>query len=285
MSSGSHRDRAIAELLETHGGRLYRIGLRICGNHEDAEELVQETFLSAYRAWDQYRGDAAPLTWLYRIASRVCQRQKRLRAGQPRTMTSLSVPDLEGENFVLELPQPGESPEEAQARRELWDVIEEAIGTLPLDFRMPLVLKEIAELPVATIAEILEVKPATIKTRVHRGRLLLRQALTERLPRRRVEESGPVVCADLLTAKQEALDRGVEFPVPDELLSERCRSFFATLDLGQNACRAVAAAAVLPEDLRRRLDAEMARPGHADPELVSGDPVRSAAAEPTAPEE
>ncbi len=240
------------QLLAEQGGKLYRIGLRICGNHEDAEDLVQETFLTAYKSWDQFRGESSPSTWLYTIASRICQRQKRLRAGEPRHKASLSLPDVGNEDFVLELPQTGPDPFDDQIRRESRETVEHAISTLPLDFRMPLVLKEIAGLPLAEIASILETKEATIKTRIHRGRLLLRQALTEELPRKQVETGGEVVCVDLIQAKQEALDKGLDFPVDPELLGERCRSLFDTLDFSQRMCRDIGSSK-LPESVRSRL--------------------------------
>jgi len=244
--------RAVEALLAEHGGRLYRIGLRICGDPADAEDLVQETFLNAYKSWDGFRGDASPSTWLYTIAMNACRRQKRLRAGQPSQLQSLDLPDIASEDFVPELPSSAPDPYDESVRRETRELVEDAISALPFDFRMPLVLKEIADLSVAQISSIIDLKPATVKTRLHRARLLLRQALTERVPRRPVEKSGEAVCLDLIQAKQEALDRGVEFTFPPELLTERCASLFATLDLSRQVCLEIRRGA-LPDDVRRRI--------------------------------
>lgn len=95
---------AIPRLLEEHGDRIYGLALRTCGNPDDAEELVQETFLNAFRRWDSFEGRSDPSTWLYTIATRACRRMHRLKSGEPRTMLSLDdllpshedgVPNLE----------------------------------------------------------------------------------------------------------------------------------------------------------------------------------------------
>ena len=93
--------------------------------------------------------------------------------------------------------------------------------------------------PLSEVASILGVKEATIKTRVHRARLALRKTLAEDLPRRDAPhpDHSRQVCLDLLGAKQEALDRGVDFPVPPEELCTRCKSLFSTLDLTYDACQ------------------------------------------------
>jgi RNA polymerase sigma-70 factor (ECF subfamily) len=69
MSAGE----AVERLMQDHGGRIYGLGLRLCGDPEDARDLVQETFLRAYRKWDQFEGRSEPATWLYTIASRVAR--------------------------------------------------------------------------------------------------------------------------------------------------------------------------------------------------------------------
>jgi RNA polymerase sigma-70 factor (ECF subfamily) len=244
-------DVAIPVLLDAHGGRIYGLGLRLCGNPQDAEDLVQETFLRAYRHWSQFEGRSDPATWLYAIAARACRRMHRLRAGQPRRVESLedllpageaTVPDVSG--------QPNELDE--QIHREAKEAIERAIGSLPPAFRQPLVLKEIADFSLAEIAAILGIKEATVKTRVHRGRLMLRRELAHQLPRRSAPppDHSKQVCLDLLQMKQDAMDRGTAFPLPDGELCDRCRAMFATLDLAQGICLDLGRGE-LPEQLRR----------------------------------
>lgn len=264
-------DEAIPRLVDAHGGRLYGLGLRLCGNSEDARDLVQEIFLQAYRKWDQFEGRSDPSTWLYTIGARACQRMNRRRSGEPTRIETLSELLPAGEASIPYLPAAGgaprsptpsgalaealEDPLQEQVRREAREAIDRALAALPPDFRLALVLKDIAELSVAEVAEVLGIKEATVKTRVHRARLLLRRELAAVLPRRHAtEEPGHerTVCLDLLRAKQEALDRGVPFPVPAESLCERCRALFATLDLARDTCQELARGR-LPEELRERV--------------------------------
>lgn len=103
-------------------------------------------------------------------------------------------------------------------------------------------LVDIAEIPVANVAEILGLREGTVKSRVHRVRLLLRKKLAERLPRRDTPakpEHSRRVCLDLLKAKQEALDRGAEFPFSNDELCYRCRAVFASLDLAHETCKMI----------------------------------------------
>ncbi len=236
MSDSLAASVAIEQLVEDHGDRLFAISKQLCGNESDAEDLVQETFLNAFRAWDRFEGRSKPTTWLYTIAKHACIRRHRKRSGEPETIESLDELLPLGDATVPDPAALGD-PLEENLRRESVERIEHAIATLPIDFRLPVVLKEIAELPTPEIAEILGIPENTVKTRVHRARLKLRKAIASELPQLEDAPDHPVeICLDLLMAKQEALDRGSEFTFSNQELCSRCRSMFATLDLGQEAC-------------------------------------------------
>lgn len=239
MNELASRRSAVAELVDKHGGLIYSLGLRFCGDADEAQDLVQDTFLQAFRKWDQFEGRSEPTTWLYRIAARACQRRRRRRSGEPRRLEALESLLPSGEGKVVELPSSQEDPFALLERKETRAAVERAIASLPETFRLPLVLKEILELPVATVARMLQIKENTVKTRLHRARLYVAKALRQKLPRK---SAGPPdhskqTCLDLLKLKQDALDRGVPFEVPSEELCDRCRSLFTTLDLGGEACR------------------------------------------------
>ena len=253
-------DVAIPQLLEQHGGQLYRVALRFCGSPADAEDLVQQTFLQAFRKWDQFKGDAAPTTWLYTIAARACERFKRRRAGEPRQIESLDDLLPSKERKVVDLPAGDEGPLDAQLRLEATEGLERGIAHLPTKLRMPLVLKDIVELPVNDVAQVLGLKTATVKTRVHRARLMLRRELARELPRRTAPPPNHAkqMCLDLLHAKQEALDQGVPFLLPQQEVCDRCRALFATLDLGREICRDLGLGRV-PPALRKTLLEEIAK--------------------------
>ena len=141
--AGLSPEAAVSRLLDEHGGQLYRIGLRFCGNAADAEDLVQQTFLQAFRKWHQFKGDAAPTTWLYTIAARACERHQRRRVGQPARLESLDALLPSGDPKIVDLPAIGDSPLDSQVRREAQEAVERGIGTLPTKLRMALVLKDI----------------------------------------------------------------------------------------------------------------------------------------------
>jgi RNA polymerase sigma-70 factor (ECF subfamily) len=232
-------DSVIPQLFDAHAGAIYSLGLRMCPNTDEAQDLVQETFMRAWTSWDQFEGRSSPSTWLWTIAVRACQRMKRKRVGEPDRLEPLesllpsadaTIPDIAGPD--------GPDVLDEVIRHEIQESVERAIGELPQDFRLAVVLKEIAGLSLSEIADILDVKEATVKTRVHRARLLLRNALAADLPQREAPhpDHSREVCLDLLHSKQEAMDRGVPFPVPEAELCERCSSMFSTLDLARDAC-------------------------------------------------
>ena len=247
-------EEALPVLIEAQSGRLYSLGLRFCGNPEEAEDMVQETFLQAYRNWNQFQGRSNPATWLYVIASHVCHRFHRKRAGEPNRLESLEELLPFGEERIAVVPDEDDGPLAERIREEGRQEIEAAIAKLPPNFRMPLILKEIVGFSLTEIAEILGTKENTVKTRLHRARLRIRKALEEALPVKEVD--APIyskqICLDLLQAKQESLDRGVPFEFPNQVICERCSEIFATMDLAESVCRDLAHGEI-PEWLRHEL--------------------------------
>jgi RNA polymerase sigma-70 factor, ECF subfamily len=250
---GDDPHQAVAQLLETHGGRIYRLALRMTNNPEDAQDIVQDTFLQALRGWPGFEGRAEPSTWLHAIAANACRRLRKRRQRHPD-----AFPDLDELNPIaderLSTLVDEHHPVDEAVREETRQHVDQAIAQLPDDFRQALVLTDLVGFSVAEAAEVLDVKPNTIKTRVHRARLRLRQIIHETLPQQHERAPAPAysrqLCLDLLNAKQDALDRGV--PFNHEVICDRCRSVFAELDLGRSLCRDLAAGP-LPPDLHQRV--------------------------------
>ncbi|MDH3744866.1 MAG: sigma-70 family RNA polymerase sigma factor [Acidobacteriota bacterium] len=259
---GRTPEEAVSELVAKLGDKVFAFSMKFCGNREDAEDLVQETFLQAFRKWDQFEGRSSPASWLYTIAARTCQRKKRKRVGEPARMASLEEELPSGLALGAKLPSPDDGPLEEKLRREAVEIVDRALARLPVDYRLPLVLKEIAELSLREIATILEIKEATVKTRVHRGRLALRAELVQSLAKEHQlhTDHSEQVCLDLLQSKMEAMDRGAEFPVRPEDLCERCGAFLQSLDMAADACRWVHGGE-LSEELRSRLAGGFERTG------------------------
>jgi RNA polymerase sigma-70 factor (ECF subfamily) len=245
---------AIPKLFDSHGDRLFGLGLRICGSREDAEDLVQETFLRAFKSWESFKGLSAPSTWLFTIAARTCKRLRSRRSGEPKRLESfhdLLPTDSEG---YLDVPSPDEGPLEGVLKKEASAAVEDALATMPIPFRMALTLKDLGDFSMAEVAAMLGIKEATVKTRVYRGRLHLAKQLKKSLPKRK--DAPPDftrhVCMAMFKAKMDALDQGRPFALPDSHSCHRCESMFNSLDLSLNICREVTEG-TLPDSVRELL--------------------------------
>src|SRR5262249_851699 len=161
--------------------RLYRVARAVIRDDSEAEDIVQEVYFNAFANLGNFRGDSSLATWLTRIA--LNEALGRLRRQRP----TVELPTLDGESqdetHVIPFPLMATNcdPERAVAQRQIRRLIERAIADLPEIFRVVFVMREIEELSVEETADFLELPQATVKTRLHRARRLLRQALDEQL--------------------------------------------------------------------------------------------------------
>lgn len=168
-------------LYRDHVDLMYRFANRLCGETESAKDLVQETFLNAYRGFKNFRGEAQISTWLYSIASRACLRMRRRRKGEPERELSLDefIPSSQGE-FRLQIPVEGLSPEEALQNKELRQALDDAINQLPKKYKMVLVLRDMEGLSAKEVGAIMGLNERAVKSRLHRARLFVRRELSAR---------------------------------------------------------------------------------------------------------
>ena len=152
MTERQRSDVAFADVAERVAPRLFRIGVRMCGSADEAEDLVQDALLQGFRKWHQFEGRSDPATWLYTIAGRLCQRRHRRRAGEPSRMESLSALSPSAEDPMVELPAAGESPLDEHLRKDAERAVSTALAQLPPHVRLPLVLADIAELSTSEVA-------------------------------------------------------------------------------------------------------------------------------------
>jgi RNA polymerase sigma-70 factor (ECF subfamily) len=157
--------------------QAYNIAYRLTGNHADAEDLTQETFLRAYRFFDRYNRDMPFENWLYRIMSRVFIDELRKR---PKYKTqSLDQPLNSGDSgdsdVMLELPDFEANPEQMVLSESLDEYLQNALHALPEEFRVAVILADIEGLSYEEIAETMNCSLGTVRSRLHRGRKLLRQ--------------------------------------------------------------------------------------------------------------
>jgi RNA polymerase sigma factor (sigma-70 family) len=171
------------EVVERHSDRVYRLAYRLTGNQHDAEDLTQEVFVRVFRSLDSY----TPGTfegWLHRITTN-------LFLDQARRKQKIRFDALSDER-ASRLASSAASPDAAYADQMFDDDIESALATLPPDFRAAVVLCDVEGLTYEEIAEILDAKLGTVRSRIHRGRAMLRRALAHRAPEAgRVRYSGP----------------------------------------------------------------------------------------------
>ncbi len=168
--------RACDELVRHYAPRLYNVALRLVGRPDEAEDVLQETFIAACQKIKQFKGKARLGTWLYRIATN--NGLMRLRRRTPAiSLDELAESWEEAEPHIVQ-PWP-ENPEKAVDMAELRAVMEEAIRTLPESLRVAFVLRDIEGLSTQEAAEVLGISPGALKVRLHRARLLLRERLAE----------------------------------------------------------------------------------------------------------
>lgn len=159
------------EVVEKYSEFVYNVALRTVSDPVEAEDVTQEAFIDAYRAWDRFRGESQVSTWLYRIT--VNRSLMRLRKGK--RARQFSYTPIEDANLVSK----DEGPERAAVSAELRGKLEEAIGSLPDDLRVAVVLRDVQGLSGVEAAEVLNVSVSALKARLHRGRILLREQLQD----------------------------------------------------------------------------------------------------------
>jgi RNA polymerase sigma-70 factor, ECF subfamily len=175
------RDQAAFEsLMRRYNGRLFRVARAILKDDAEAEDVLQDAYLDAYKNIGQFRGDSQLATWLVRIVSN--RALMRLRKQKREQIVVSMDRSTDGEGGVLQFPdRSSESPTAAALRAEARRLLERRIDELPLSFRTVFVLREIEELSVEEVSACLGIPPATVRTRLFRARALLREALARDL--------------------------------------------------------------------------------------------------------
>ena len=168
---------ALSELVEQHQRTVYNVALRMCGNPDDAEETLQETFLNAIQALPRFENRSKLSTWLYRIASNQCLMRRRKAANAP-VQFFLDEGDNPAETQPKYFVDWSISPDDLVLDAELQQVMEAAIEELPPKLRIVFIWRELEGLSTAETAEVLEISASAVKVRLHRARLQLRERLS-----------------------------------------------------------------------------------------------------------
>jgi RNA polymerase sigma-70 factor, ECF subfamily len=161
---------AFEELVRRYADRLYAVVLRFVGDSEEAEEVTQESFLRAWRSVEKFQGRSQFFTWLYRIGINEAKRRAERRPS-PAQVVSMEERPLDDAADLTE------APHVRAGQKDLRRRLEQAIRALPPDYRAPLILRDVEGLSTREAAEVMGLREAAFKSRLHRARLAVRGAV------------------------------------------------------------------------------------------------------------
>lgn len=174
---------AVEELATTYGSKVYQLAFRYMKNREDAEEVAQDVLMKVVHKIAAFRGDSALSSWIYRITFNTAM--SRLRNGKFMRPAEISEHELggadndDGTRRAFDAPDWSSMADEAVMRRQMRERLAEAMQDLPEIYRSPIVLRDIQGLSTEEASRVLNVKSQTLKSRLHRGRLILRTHLSD----------------------------------------------------------------------------------------------------------
>lgn len=176
-------------LVQRHQKPIFNLLYRWLGEMEEASDAAQEVFLAAYRAIQEFRGDALFSTWLYRIAvNQAMNRRKRLAADHSRRAALDPSDSEEARDPLADLPHPGPDPAQEAERKEVHARIQEGLNALQEEEALIILLHDLNGLPYEEIGRILKIPLGTVKSRLHRARLALKIKLAPYYDSSRIEK-------------------------------------------------------------------------------------------------
>ncbi|MEN6520273.1 MAG: sigma-70 family RNA polymerase sigma factor [Armatimonadota bacterium] len=168
---------AFDELVQRYHKQAYNIAYRMTGNHADAEDLIQEAFIRAFRFFSQYKRELPFDSWLYKIMSNVFIDMLRRRPKAHIRSLDQPIATEDGEAAPFEIADTARGPEELVMSREMDSRIQTALNSIPADFRLAVIYADIEGLSYEEIADAMSCSIGTVRSRLHRGRKLLRTRL------------------------------------------------------------------------------------------------------------
>jgi RNA polymerase sigma-70 factor (ECF subfamily) len=239
---------ALEALLERHEAQVYRFGMKMCRDPEDAKDVLQDTLLAMARSVRDFRGSSSIATWLYTIARSFCIKKRRRSKFAPAHEDSLETgAAAEAQRLVA----PGGTPDDALAGKEVDQALAQAIAGLEPMYREVLLLRDAEGLTAPEVAEVLGVTPQAVKSRLHRARAAVREAVAPLLGIATDLPAAPGTCPDVVTMFSQHL----EDEISPELCAQmerhldgcaRCRGTCDTLKQTLALCRTTGPAVPLP---------------------------------------
>jgi len=172
---------AVADLASVYGPRIHQLALRYMKNWEDAEEVTQDVLVKVVYKIDAFRGDAALSSWIYRITfNTAMSRLRSARFSRPHEVADASVsPEARERSRLLDPADWSSLADDETLRNEMRKRLVESLVSLPAVYRVPVLLRDVQGLSTEEASAVLRVKNQTLKSRLHRGRLILRQRLAD----------------------------------------------------------------------------------------------------------
>src|SRR5688500_13110884 len=170
---------AVADLADSYGAKIYQLAFRYLRNREDAEEVAQDVLLKVYQKIDAFRGDAALSSWIYRITfNAAMSRLREFKQNLPSTIEKTGEQDgaTPLKRDVVDL---APLADEDMLRAEMRQALVRALKEMPVLYRAPVILRDVQGLSTEEASAVLHVKEQTLKSRLHRGRLMLRDQLAD----------------------------------------------------------------------------------------------------------
>jgi RNA polymerase sigma-70 factor (ECF subfamily) len=175
-------ERALADLSATYSSKIFQLAFRYLRNKEDAEEVTQDVLYKVYRSVGSFRGDAALSSWIYRITFNAAMSRARtasFRRSQEEDRRQLAADPEDLTSAQDQIPDLSDMADEQILRSQLRQRVLRAVLALPAIYRAPVVLRDIQGMSTEEASAMLRVKDQTLKSRLHRGRLILRKQLAD----------------------------------------------------------------------------------------------------------
>jgi RNA polymerase sigma-70 factor (ECF subfamily) len=239
---------SLEKLLERHQDQVYRFGMKMCRDPDDAKDVLQDTLLAMARGVRDFRGASSISTWLYTIARSFCIKKRRKSKHAPeeeRFVDSAAPSDAE------KLAAPTATPDEALASKQIEQALEQAIAELEPMYREVLLLRDAEGLTAAEVAEVLGVTTQAVKSRLHRARLAVRERVAPLLGIETDLPAAPGTCPDVLMMFSQHLEDEISVDLCAQMERHlegcgRCRGACDTLKRTLALCRTAGASVSVP---------------------------------------
>jgi RNA polymerase sigma-70 factor (ECF subfamily) len=240
---------ALEKLLERHQGQIYRFGMQMCRDPEDAKDVLQDTLLSVARNVHDFRGGSSISTWLYTVARSFCVKKRRKSKFAPKEDTS----SLDG--AAEQVADPGKGADETLASKQVEQALEAAIGTLEPMYREVLLLRDVEGLTAPEVARVTGASVQAVKSRLHRARLSVRAQVAPLLGIPSDLPAAAGTCPDVLSLFSSHLEGEISPEICAEMerhidACPRCKGACDSLKRTLSLCHAAAPAPQIPASLQ-----------------------------------